>query len=200
MQIEKTEAQRRLSIMNEVAKFKNVIRRSAWGASPPTSPLEPDWYYDSIVVHYTGHQNLTTPHAIQAYDIEHDHFDDVAYHYIIEPGGLIYEGRELIYKGSHVKLQNTGKIGIACIGDYDSGLLSFARGHGIFGDPIRHPMVESLRSLTMYLNAYFAIRTFGGHKEYGYSLTCPGDQLLPIVQSLRQELGFSAPAYWSVDK
>jgi hypothetical protein len=195
LQFDKTVTQRHVSIMNDVAKYKNIIRRSVWGAMPPTSPLVPDWGYDSIVVHYTGHNNLTTPHAIQGYDIEHDHFDDIAYHYIIEPGGLVYEGRELIYKGSHTYQQNTGKIGIVCVGDYDSGFLSLLRGHGFSGDPIRHPMIDSLRDLTKYLNIFFAIRTFGGHKEYGFSATCPGDQLLPIVQSIRQEFGFSAPVY-----
>ena len=70
--------------------------------------LEHDWNYDSIVVHYSGHQFYPDMRSIQDFDIGHRHWDDFSYHYGIAKTGEIYEGRELIHKGSHIKLQNTG--------------------------------------------------------------------------------------------
>ena len=60
--------------------------------------------------------------AIQLFDTEHLHWSDVAYHYGISMKGEIFERRELIYKGSHVKSQNTGKVGIVCMGNFDGSL------------------------------------------------------------------------------
>jgi hypothetical protein len=36
-------------------------------------------------------------------------WDDIGYHYIIEPNGDVYEGRYLSKKGSHVEGANTGE-------------------------------------------------------------------------------------------
>ena len=107
--------------MDAIALACNVIRRSQWGAKQPTGNLDPDWHYNAIVVHYTGHEDLQTMKAIQSFDLDHRHWQDVAYHYAVSPSGQVYEGRQIIFKGSHIKLQNTGKIGIVCMGDFDTG-------------------------------------------------------------------------------
>lgn len=194
----KADLARRRVVADKIAQAAQVIRRSAWGASAPTHSLELDWDYDSIAVHYTGHEHLTTPKAIQSFDMEHQHWDDMAYHYAISPTGQIYEGRELVYKGSHIRLQNTGKIGIVCMGDYDTGVMSFLEGHGFSGDPVETAMISSLKRLSQILQHSFPVRFFGGHLEFGDSSTCPGDKLLPIVQSMRNDLGLSAPKHRSL--
>lgn len=185
------------AVEDKIAEAGDIIRRSTWGATPPVRSLELDWDYDSIVVHYTGHENLTTPMAIQKFDTDHQHWDDISYHYAISSQGQIYEGRELVFKGSHVRLQNTHKIGIVCMGDFDAGIYSYLRGHGYHGDPIMRVMISSLRRLSQILISNFPIRFFGGHKEFGDSYTCPGSELLPIVQKMRDELGLSMPTHQS---
>lgn len=180
---------------DRVAQLCGVVRRTAWGARAPLRPLEPDWNYNSIVVHYTGHGTYPTVASIQAFDVEHRAWDDIAYHYAVSPAGGLFEGRELVFKGSHVKLQNTGKIGIVCMGDFDSSLLNLLEGRSYSGDPLRPPMLASLKRLTEVLTTVFPIRTFGGHMEYGESATCPGTNLLPLVQAMRQELKLAAPTY-----
>ena len=79
-------------VMNNVAAACHVIRRARWGAKPPTAPLERDWNYNSIVIHFTGRAHLSTMPLIQAYDVGHDHFTDVAYHYAVTATGQIFEG------------------------------------------------------------------------------------------------------------
>jgi hypothetical protein len=179
---------------DKIAQTCRVVRRAAWGAAAPKKTLTPDWNYNSIVVHYPGHGLLRTPRAIQQYDFDHNNWDDVSYHYVISTDGQIFEGRELIYKGSHVLLQNTGKIGIVCIGDFDD-MIGKHVGIKILGADPSPALLASLKRLTKTLCHYFPIRTFGGHKEYGNTEVCPGSRLLPIVQHMRSELQLAAPAF-----
>ncbi len=186
---------RRRATEDRVAQARGITRRAAWGAQVPVHPLEPDWNYDSIVVHYTGHGSYPDMKSVQAFDIEHRAWDDVAYHYAVSPAGQLFEGRELVYKGSHVKLQNTGKIGIVCMGDFDSGVLNLLEGRSYGGDTVQPPMLAALKRLSQVLVATFPIKVFGGHKEFGESETCPGTNLLPAVQKMREELRLTAPTY-----
>lgn len=184
--------------MENIIRTCAIKRRSEWGARPPAGALEPDWNYDSIVVHYTGHDNLVTMNAIQNFDLDHRHWTDVAYHYAVSPTGQIFEGRQIIYKGSHIKLQNSRKVGIVCMGDFDSGVRSWWGGHGWDGDPVQTSMLSALERLSRTLMATFPIKVFGGHKEFGDSETCPGDNLLPAVDAMRTKLKLAAPKHQSL--
>lgn len=184
----------RKTVMDRIAQSCSIIRREQWGARPPVHPLDPDWRYDAIVVHYSGHDTYSM-RAIQDLDIDHRHWDDFAYHYAVGKDGRIFEGRELIYKASHLLHQNTGKIGIVCLGDFDASWRNLFAGRPYAGDAIDMPMLVSLKRLSMTLQATFPIRTFGGHKEYGLTDVCPGSNLLPKVIAMRTELGLQAPVF-----
>ena len=73
-----------------------------------------------IVLHYSAtyaDQDLT------AKDIDAMHkargWKMIGYHYVIRRGGMIEKGREENELGAHVGGQNSGKIGICCIGGLD---------------------------------------------------------------------------------
>lgn len=188
----------RRQVMDRIAAAATVTRRAAWGARAPARALEADWNYGAIVVHYAGHDNLTTMKSIQDFDLDHRHWDDMAYHYGISPAGQIFEGREIIYKGAHIRRQNTGKIGIVCLGNFDSGFRSLLAGDGWSGDPVMPSMLDALRRLTRVLRGVFPITTFGGHMEFGDSETCPGSNLLPAVQAMRGEFRLATPVHRSL--
>ena len=103
-----------------------------------------------------------------------------------------------MFKGSHVKLQNTGKIGIVCMGDFDSSWRNLVVGKPYSGDAVPAAMLASLARLSRTLLTAFPLRTFGGHREYGDSATCPGEHLLPAVQAMRATLGLAAPVHRSL--
>lgn len=56
-------------------------------------------------------------------------------------------------------------------------------------------MLDALRGLSRALMLRFPITTFGGHKEYGISDSCPGSNLLPHVVAMRTELHLAAPVF-----
>lgn len=147
--------------------------------------MELDWNYDSIVIHYTGHGDYPTMRTIQDFDMNHRKWQDIAYHYAVWPQGQISEGREIIHKGSNVRNQNTGKIGIVCVGDFDSSMLNLFSSHPMSGDPIKQSMLDAVERLSRRLQQSFPIQFFGGHLEYGESETCPGSNLLEKVKVMR---------------
>jgi len=44
---------------------------------------------------------------------------DIGYHYVVDRGGRVWEGREIQWQGAHVKNSNEGNIGICCLGNFD---------------------------------------------------------------------------------
>jgi hypothetical protein len=44
---------------------------------------------------------------------------DIGYHYIIDPAGRVWEGRDTRYQGAHVEFKNEGNLGIMCLGNYN---------------------------------------------------------------------------------
>ena len=44
---------------------------------------------------------------------------DLGYHYVIDPSGRVWEGRNIRYQGAHVKDQNENNLGILVMGNFD---------------------------------------------------------------------------------
>jgi hypothetical protein len=100
----------------------------------------------------------------------------------------------LIYKGADVKNQNTGKIGIVCIGDYDATTVNWFGLRPYSGDPILPQMLDSVLKLSRRLMAAFpSIVYFGGHIEYGDTADCPGSMLMPHMNAMRKTLNLAVP-------
>ena len=150
----------------------SFISRSEWGAQNFN-----DWDNDpnktDIVIHHTDNNKNVK-------QIEKDHikrgWSGIGYHFIISPEGLVYEGRPIKKKGAHVKQQNTGKIGVALIGDYQPGL---------FDDnaPSKAQLLSTIRLIQVLKDSY-DIYTVNGHRDYMDTL-CPGDNVYNIIDFLK---------------
>src|SRR5690606_33043134 len=178
-----------------------IISRSEWGAKTPnTSPTtvggKPktyadiptnnlSFYYHSIVIHHTGNlNNNPTPNKIQNEQMK-ESYADVAYHFLIDKDGNIYEGRPLDKMQAHVAGEHHGLIGIALLGDFDSTnegltgnpfikILKQAAEYALGDSKISDKMVEALFNLVQYLNQEYGIKYFGGHKEFQEVLNIEG--------------------------
>jgi hypothetical protein len=199
----------RAAIMNELLTDNEIIKRKDWHAKPSKNNLDYDWDYDSIVLHHAGNSYQCSNHVA---DIQAEHlkaFDDIGYHYAINCNGVIFEGRPLIFKGSHVDKGNTKKIGIVMIGDFsirgEADLIfddiSTWKDHLDFDEEGEVPvaMHNSLISLIKSMLIKFPqIKYLGGHREYaeilGQDRTCPGQYGIEEVNKLRDELSLSEPS------
>jgi N-acetylmuramoyl-L-alanine amidase len=132
-----------------------------------------------IIVHHSA----TDPRA-SAEDIKKVHLergmDDIGYHYLINPEGIILEGRPISIVGAHARGLNQHSIGICCIGDYS------------FEQP-SHAMLSSLKQLVGSLKLRFAILPAHiiGHRDVitiapdATPTACPGDALYAYLADLR---------------
>ncbi len=177
-----------------------ILARADWGARPlnlfapeesglfdPRNNPEGVLYYPSdlrgvlntIVVHHSAFF-AAGPAEIQDLHIDRRGFADVAYHFLIDSQGVIYEGREIRVRGAHVQGFNTGSVGVVLIGNFNETEPSQAQ-------------TESLEQLVDYLRYTYGIRYLAGHKDYPDQspdgTECPGDGLYPLLPGLARKLG-----------
>jgi len=172
----------RIKTQDMIINEHQIIRHHTWGLCVPKyQNLVLDWDYTTIAIHHSGDRGRKDPVAIEKLHIQKHHWDDVGYHYLIHPDGTIYEGREIVYKGCHIKQQNTGKIGILMLGDYDKQIWDF-------DDELTGEHLAKLKGLITTLTTVFPIKTLGGHREFiSQDKGCPGNLLINVMANLRKE-------------
>jgi len=60
--------------------------------------------------------------AIRQYHMDVRHFNDIGYHYIVQPDGKWYVGRDIHKGGAHVKGDNVRTIGVCMVGNWDEAI------------------------------------------------------------------------------
>ncbi len=168
-----------------------AIPREAWNASPVRPAARPMGTPRRITVHHSGRRSAGLAGLDAAREIrgiQRDHQDragwaDIAYHFVIDRAGRLWEGRPLSLQGAHAgnDASNRGNIGICLLGDFD----------------VEGPTAEqrrALRDLVSRLEArygippeeVFAHRTIRVAHGLG-STNCPGRHLLGMVDDLRRD-------------
>jgi len=177
-------------VAEKIAATHKIKRRSEWGAVPPkVARMDPDWDYTTVVIHMSGNKGKTDCKAIQHFHMTDPSYllDDIGYHYLVHPDGTIYEGRFLAYKGSHVKLLNTGKIGICLMGDFEPQVWDPA------DEEPTQKQLDATAALIRTLKLHFPLRSLGGHRDYLKDRDCPGKNLYNKLDTLRADTGLSPP-------
>lgn len=204
----------RQAIINRVRQNgMKFVERSEWGAhkNRPEKMVN-DWNYQSVAIHQAGRSFSCGVASRRLQEIQDDQraridADDIAYHYAIDCQGNIYEGRDIRFKGEHLRKFNTGVIGIVLLqnlSEPDEGsdavakVKSFLNAIGIN----QHPKVPSVQKdsaekFLKVLREFFKISVLGGHREFPNQTNdgkiCPGKVGLVLVKQLRETLGLAAP-------
>jgi len=103
-------------------------------------------------------------------------FSGIAYHFIIDSQGRIFEGRPLDMLDAHVGGANTGAVGIALIGNFDRRN--------------NNPTVYQMQSMFMLVGQLQSVYSIpnsnvGGHRDYALPqnpTVCPGGNLQSIIE------------------
>ena len=159
-----------------------LVRRADWQAAPPTEPYTPHTPRYFTLHHTAAHYPKSYDAAVaemQFIQDFHQHgrgWIDIAYHFLIDPAGNIFEGRPIKVLGAHVKNRNTANVGISIMGDY----------HPPKNDPFTGASQDSFISIGRYLrDAYeVPVSSFYAHRDIG-STTCPGDDLYAKKEMFR---------------
>jgi hypothetical protein len=203
-----------------------IIRRSDWGANESWRDLycdgEPDYAprLKMAYVHHTaGSNDYTMAEAddvvrgIYSYHVHSLHYCDIAYNFLIDRFGRIYEGRyggmTKPVIGGHAMGFNTGSTGVAAMGDFSSKAVplkvrqAYKRLLAWRLDIAHLPptgwtwMTSGGGSTTKYdAGDEVHLRVISGHRDTGYTV-CPGQRLygrLPAIREGAERIG--TPKIW----
>jgi hypothetical protein len=183
-----------------------ITPRGRWGAQAPrhVAPGEFGFYdanvnrsgwrqYDepldqilrTIVVHHSALPLSEGPREIQRMHFEGQRRADIAYHFLIDDAGEIFEGRDIRVRGAHVGGYNTGSVGICLLGNFETSAPSDAQRASLF-------------ALCRALKDAYGCTHLAGHNDFPNQATrCPGANLSPLRPELAQalDLAFGSGGY-----
>jgi hypothetical protein len=194
---------RRLSI----AGSPPILTRLAWGANEAIRRAAPS-YATSIgfgVVHhtagsnsYTASQSAAIVRGIEIYHVQGNGWNDIGYNFLVDKYGQVFEGRyggvERNVIGAHAEGFNTGSVGVAVLGTYDSAAPPLAAQTALanllaWRLDLAHVDPLSMLVWTSGGNAKFpagvpvTLRAVSGHRDVGFT-SCPGAALYARLGAL----------------
>ena len=161
----------------------DIIERDQWGAEKAAGPYrqhEPE----EIILHHSWipahkhYKEIKSVRGIQRYHMNSPYtgWDDIGYHYLIGPEGMVYRGRPENVVGAHC-VPNSGKVGICIIGNHDEG-----------EDPLYECTWREVENLVLQIAGRHDIppENLRGHCDYS-SKTCPGYVVYKRFGELRKK-------------
>jgi hypothetical protein len=166
------------------------VRREAWGAAPPRAG---ESVFEEAKTRITLHHSAIdsepaffggyrrTVRGIQEFHQGERGWTDVAYHFLVDPAGEVYEARLLYTRGSHAGSSeaNAGNLGICLIGNFED-------------KPPPAAQLAGLCRLLVHVETKLGLglSTLATHREvkaeFGLPGTaCPGEHLQEVVQGWR---------------
>jgi uncharacterized protein (TIGR03437 family) len=197
--------EQKASLRPENSDNLTIVRRADWGCGADCTPREAPVFADvtHLVVHHSAGTNTATDWAavvrsIWVLHVRGNGWNDIGYNYLIDPNGVIYEGRAggdgVI--GAHFSGVNTGTMGVCMIGTFSTQ------------EP-RPGAVASLRRLlssqsrrwnldptgqTLHAASQLVLNVISGHRDAGLSARasgrteCPGNALYSYLPAVRRSV------------
>lgn len=162
---------------------RNYISRSGWGAKPPVSrpTVLLASRVDTVVFHYTAagadeqadHQNCAgRVRGVQAFHQNSRGWNDIAYSFLVDKHGFIFEGRGLENKSAATGAENSHTLAVCFLGDDTVGR-----------DDVTVAGRAALVEITRWIRQRRPSATgLMGHGDY-MSTSCPGDELYGYIHS-----------------
>ncbi|MBL8208709.1 MAG: N-acetylmuramoyl-L-alanine amidase, partial [Blastocatellia bacterium] len=198
----------RISAESSAAKYPKpvITSRTAWGCPDGQNNPRATPSYTTVthlIVHHTAGSNTASDwaavvRAIWNFHIFTNGWSDIGYNYLIDPNGVIYEGRaggdNVI--GAHFSCQNSGTMGVAMLGTFTSVQPSTTALNSlkeILSWKADQRSIDPSAS-TFHNGMQQALQNISGHRD-GNGLTrsctateCPGETFYPLLPNLRTEI------------
>lgn len=154
----------------------DVISRAGWGANPPIGEFT-NHTIEQITLHHTASvlaTNRDAPRQIRGHQRFHQNdrgWPDIAYHFLIDADGNVYEGRPIDAVGdTGTNYDPTGHFLVACEGDFDK-------------QDVPDTQLASLTAVVAWALDEFQLganAVISGHRDVA-TTSCPGDLLYPLI-------------------
>ena len=187
-----------------------IVTRSEWGADESLRNAAPSYATVKMAfVHHTASGNLYSSadapalvRGIYAYHTQSLHWNDIAYNFIVDRFGTIYEGRyggvARGVVGAHVYGFNTGSTGVSVMGTFIDEvppaeavtalerLLAWKLGvHGL--DPAGTARLTCGAAEKYATGATVTFPVIAGHRQANYT-ECPGSALYALLPAIRTDV------------
>ncbi len=147
-----------------------------------------------LIVHHAAGTNASSDwsgvvRSIWDYHVNTNGWDDIGYNWLIDPNGIVYEGRGDNIQGAHFCGSNGGTAGICMLGNFNlvapsapaldqlKKMLSW-KACDVNIDP---------NAMTFHASSNKTLPNISGHKD-GCATECPGDLFYPLFADLRKEV------------
>ncbi len=197
-----------------------IVSRKDWGS--PEGESSPKWtpVYKRVthmVIHHTATSNNDTDFAARVRSIWYYHaktrgWGDIGYNYLIDPNGVIYEGRAGgdDVEAGHAYPFNVGTMGVGMIGDFMKVTPTQAAQQSLvellsWKSAQRGIDPHAIEPITGYTDCggkvIYERNTIAGHRDYKgeacnrkfNTSTCPGDVLEALLPTIRDEVVLDQP-------
>ena len=166
-----------------------IITRAEWGARPPkyrynlSTPTPRLWLHHAAGAILPGDDSVSDAdlrriRSIQNYHMDKRGWSDIAYNFLVDPDGNIFEGRGADIKGGHTYGENSVSHGICVMGNYDNQLVD---------SDLPDRLVEFVRF--GYQQSWWPLGFTGGHKDAPEAETsCPGRYLYRLLPEINNTI------------
>jgi hypothetical protein len=194
-----------------MAGSPQIVPRQEWGANE-TIKRAPPRYAKGVyfaIVHHTAGTNAYGPGAsaaivrgIELYHVRGNHWNDIGYNFLVDRYGQIFEGRaggiDRNVIGAQAQGFNTGSVGVAVIGNYQSATVSPATEHALAAllawrldvahvDPLGTATWRSGGNPKYPRGTPVQLRAISGHRDTGFT-SCPGTRLYAKLPDLAHQV------------
>jgi hypothetical protein len=194
-----------------MAGSPQIVPRQEWGANEAIRRAPPRYAKGVFfaIVHHTAGTNAYGPGAsaaivrgIELYHVRGNHWNDIGYNFLVDRYGQVFEGRaggiDRNVIGAQAEGFNTGSVGIAVIGNYQTRTVSLPTQNALaallaWRLDVAH--VDPLGTVTWISggNPKFkrgmpvTLRAISGHRDTGFT-SCPGTRLYAKLPDLARQV------------
>ena len=188
-----------------------VVSRAEWGCTPENcafrggSPVYAPVTH--LIVHHTAGGNIAADwpavvRSIWALHVNGNGWSDIGYNYLIDPNGVLYEGRQggdgVI--GAHFSGVNTGTMGVSLMGTFSTTAPSPAAIDTLVAMLAWQASKWKLDpdGESLHASSQLRLNNISGHRDAGLSARasgateCPGNALYAILYRLRTDVASTA--------
>lgn len=179
---------------SDLANFfgEDFTSREQWKARPHKDGIG-HWSQNltAFAIHHTAGSSISnadTIKSIQNYQMDARGWSDIGYHFLVGNDGMIFEGRELSWKGAHVKGHNEYSVAISALGCFEETEC----------DGVKYPHTTQLTQLMLNsigeLVGFIAFKSnithinrnnVRGHREFENTATaCPGNIIINYMEDI----------------
>ena len=147
-----------------------------------------------LIVHHSAGTNVSSDwsgvvRSIWDFHVNSNGWSDIGYNWLVDPNGVLYEGREDNILGAHFCGMNTATMGVCVLGDFTGQTAT---------DMAKAKLVELLAwkscdrnidplGTSNHSGSAGSLINIAGHRD-GCATLCPGDMLYPDLPAIRDSV------------